>query len=347
MKKLLALLLVLTLAFATACSAPAESTEPATDTAAADTSTAETPAETYTIKLGFVNNEEDPITQGLYKMEEIVEASTNGGIQIEVYHSNQLGDTPDMLEQVKLGANIGCITDASRFEGSVPEFAILNAPYIYATYDDGKAVINSDIAQGLYDKLQEAEGYKVLSFNWWQGSRNFITDTEVTSVADLEGLRIRSPGTPLYNSLIESLGAKPTGLPWNDIYNAMETKVIDGAEGQVPSLYAARHYEVADYMARTGHIHLFTGLVVSEDWFNSLPEDYQTALIEGSKEAGDYASELAIQASVEMEQLMIDGGMTVTDVDLDEFKAAAETIYAQFPEFTEVKQEIDEFLAAN
>ncbi|RGX55485.1 C4-dicarboxylate ABC transporter [Anaerotruncus sp. AF02-27] len=350
MKKLGGFLLAAILLFTTsACGGGNQSAAPQAQAESPKASgdsveSAEKPDKVYTIKLGYVQGDKDPVTIGLYKYKEIVEAGTNGGVQVEVYHSNQLGDTPDLLEQIKTGSNVGCISDASRFSGSVPELAILNAPYIYESYEDGKKVISSDIAQKMYDDLNKKEGYKILTFNWWQGSRNFITNKEVTKVADLSGLRIRSPGTPLYNKMIEALGAKPTGLPWNDIYNAMETKVVDGAEGQTPGIYAARLQEVAEYMSRTGHIQLFTALIVGDQWFNALPQEYQKVMLEASQEAGDYASEIARNETANMEKEMEAAGMKITDVDTAEFKSAIDKMYKDFPEFTEVKKEIDEFL---
>ena len=299
----------------------------------------------YEFKFAHVMSEADPAVMALYKFKERVEERSGGGLKLDIYHSGQFGDTPDMLEQVKSGSNIGCITDASRFDGSVPEFSILNAPYIYASYEDGVKVVKSDIAQRLYDELAEKSGYHVLSFNWWQGARNIITtNTPINSMSDLDGLRVRSPGSPLYMSLIGSWGAKPTGLAWNEIYSAMQTKVIDGAEGQISGLYSTRLYEVGSYMAVTHHIHLFSGLVMSEERFSELPMEYQKILTEESWNAGEEASKIAMDMASGMEEEMVAAGMTVTKPDIMVFKKASQKVYDSFPQFTEIKKEIDSLL---
>lgn len=307
-------------------------------------SAVEAKAADYTLKVGYTQNEDDPTSKGLFKFEELVEERTEGAVDIEVYCSSQLGDTSDMVEQAKIGTNVGCITDASRFDGSVPEIAILNAPYVFADYEEGVKVIESDICKALCDKLLAVEGLRVLSFNHWQGYRNFVTTSKVESVADMAGLRLRSPGTALYDGMIEALGAKPASLAQAEIYNAIETGVVDGAENAVPGIYNNRFYEVADYMCRDMHIQLFSAIVVGEDWFQTLPEEYQTILVEASYEAGEYSSALAMEACEECDRLMQEAGMTVTDVDVAEFAEACAVMYEDMPELAAAKAEIDEFL---
>lgn len=293
----------------------------------------------YVLKVAYVHNADDPASQGCLEFERLVEERTNGAIDVQVYLDGLLGDTGDIVEQTKHTPAFACITDASRFEGSVPEIAYLNAPYAFKDFDEGLKVVQSDAAQKLYDKLEEVDGVKVLSFNYWQGERHFVTMKDVRTVSDFNGMLVRSPGTALYDGLIESLGASPTSLPWNDIYNAMQTKVVEGCEGTTAGLYTSNLDEVGKSLIKTGHIQMFTGMIINAEWFNSLPEEYQDALMTSSIDAGtfcnDFAHKTAAQYMDEMSKTM-----NICEVDTNEFKEAVSKMYDKFPEYDQVRADI-------
>lgn len=280
-------------------------------------------AQEYTMRIGSVQAESDPIIVGFNKLKELVEERTNGAVEVLVYANGQLGNTQDLMDQAQAGANVASFTDANRLAAFLPKFGIIGAPYVFDDYAQADAFTSSDVFWEWADELQEASGFVTLAFNWYQGPRNLLTNKPINSRADVEGLRIRTPGAPVWVAAGRALGGTPTPLDWAEIYSAMQLGAIDAVEAQPAGIIGSRFFEVADYLTRTEHIQLITGIVVGETWWNELPEEYQTIVRDASVEAGRFMSDLVIEQSVADFEAMEDGGMTINDIDKIEFKEAA------------------------
>jgi tripartite ATP-independent transporter DctP family solute receptor len=300
--------------------------------------------QTYTLRVGMVVTETDPMYHGAIELKKNVEARTNGKLLIEVYPSSQLGDTQVMQEQVKLGANIAVITDAARLAESVREIGILGAPYIVENFQQGRKLVTSSLFKGWTDRLAKDHGYRVLSFNWYQGARHFLTNKPIRTPADLNGQRIRTPGATVWTATVSALGAVPTAMAWAEVYNAIQTKVIDGAEAQHPAVVGARLYEVVKYITKTGHFQLITPLVCSESWFQRLPAEYRSILQEEALKAGDYASKLTEDGLAANEATMKAQGVTIDEIDITPFKQAAEAVYDQVEGYRAIKAQVEQIL---
>ena len=301
-------------------------------------------APTFKLLVGMVVTENDPMYKGALELKKNVEAKTEGKLLIEVYPSSQLGDTKDMQEQVKAGANIAVITDAARLAESVPAVGILGAPYIVDNFEQGRKLVISSLFKGWTSELADKYGYRVLSFNWYQGARHFLTNKPIKTPEDLKGLRIRTPGATVWQETIRAMGASPAALAWAEVYPGIQQKVIDGAEAQFPAVVGARLYEVIKYITKTGHFQLITPLVCSETWFKKLPKEYQNILIEEALKAGDYASKLTIEGLSENEAFMKSHGVTISEVDITPFKKACDTVYDKLG-YRALKQQVEQVLA--
>jgi TRAP-type C4-dicarboxylate transport system substrate-binding protein len=156
-----------------------------------------------------------------------------------------------------------------------------------------------------------------------------ITNKPIRTPADLNGLRIRTPGAPIWQESIRSIGATPVAMAFGEIYAAMQQKVIDGLDNVYNATYAGRLYEVAKYVSETKHILLINFEIVGAKFFNSLPADYQKILVEENEKAAIETSRLVMDKySAESKQKLIDKGMTiVTDLDMNAFKKAGEKAY--------------------
>ncbi len=280
----------------------------------------------HTLNIGMVVSESDPMFKGSMLLKERVEERTNGELIIKVFPNSQLGNTDDLQEQARMGANVAVITDAGRLADFVPEIGILGAPYIATNYEDARKIVLSDVFKDIAVDL-EVFDYKVLSFNWYQGARHFLTNKPVNKPADLKGLKIRTPGSAVWSDSVAAMGATPTPLSWSEVYPGIQQGVIDGAEAQNTATYGATLYEVVDYINKTGHFQLMTGLVVGNHWFSNLPEEYQEILMEEAVNAGDYASELTNELSVQYEKEMEENGVTINEVDQAPFVEAVQKVY--------------------
>jgi TRAP-type C4-dicarboxylate transport system substrate-binding protein len=249
-------------------------------------------------------------------------------VTIEVFHSAQLGREEDIIEQIRQGANIGQNTDSARMGNYVPGIAVMNGPYFAEALDEVAKLRAAPTVVKWQDELATKHGLKVLSFNWVQGYRHFFTNKAVKKPEDLAGQRIRTPPAPIWQESIRALGATPVAMAFGEMYPGLQQKAIDGVELVYNNIPGGRFYEVLKFANETKHIMLVNFEVISAKWFDSLPKDYQAALIEECDKAGEATSKEIFRLEAEVEKQLAQRGMTIVkDVDLAAFRKAGEKAY--------------------
>jgi tripartite ATP-independent transporter DctP family solute receptor len=334
-KLIIPLLLLLTMLFVSACGKSTADNQQNSDK--------QQNSEAYTLKVHMVINEQDPVYLGYTEFKKGVEARTNGKVKVELYPNGVLGNDEDLLQQAMLGGNVAVNSDAGRLGVWVPEIGILLAPYLTDSVEEMQKLVKSDLVKKWTDKLAQEKGLTVLSFNYYTGARHFITKKPISKPEDLNGLKIRTPGSPVWQETIKAIGASPVALPWTETYPALEQGVIDGAEAQDPATYGAKLYEVAKYITKTGHIQLWNCLVVGTKWFEQLPKEYQQILIEESVKAGDFTTNKLISNLEELEDQMTAAGAVINEVDIKPFKDKTETVYSKL-NYQDLRQEVNKVL---
>lgn len=141
----------------------------------------------------------------------------------------------------------------------------MNGPYFVDSLDEVQKLTQAPTIQKWLKELEDAYGIKVLSFNWVQGFRNFLTNEEIHSPDDLKGLRIRAPGAPIWMESVRSLGPTPVALPFSELYSGVQTKTVDGAGNVNVNTYNGKLYEVAKYLIESKHILLICVCVFKVD----------------------------------------------------------------------------------
>ncbi|WP_431857843.1 C4-dicarboxylate TRAP transporter substrate-binding protein [Azospirillum sp.] len=301
-------------------------------------------AQTYTLNVSTSQVADDPMFKGLLEFKKNVEARSGGKIAVKAFPASQLGSDEDIIEQIRAGSGVALVTDGARMEPYVKEFGILTAPYIVDSFADMRKFSMSPLFAEWNKKLHATAGFEVLSFNWYQGERNLVTNKPVKTPADMAGVRMRTPGAPMWIETGRALGATPTPLPWSEAYSALSMKAIDAVEVQHPSLWGSRLYEVTKYVTKTRHIQLVTGLICSAAWFDKLPADLQKIVSEEAVKAGDYASKLTIDSLDQIEKDLKGKGMTITEVDLKPFKDASQAVYDKFG-YNDLRKKVAETIA--
>ncbi len=294
----------------------------------------------YILQISTVLTEADPLYKALTEVFETqVEEKTNGAIEVQIYSGGQLGTDEDVLEQALVGAGVGVITEAGRLSNYVYDFGVLLAPYVAADYEEAQKLFETDTYNELCTEL-EGEGFHILSFNYYQGERELFTKKPVSTPADLAGQRIRSSGAQVVTSTLEAMGANTTVLAWSEAYQALQQQVIEGVEVHLSAAVGSSIQEVTDYLSFTGHQQLLTALIVSEKWYQNLPEEYQEIITEASYEAGIAGSETVIEKNDEYLKTLTDSGIEVVDCDVDAFREACDVVYDELG-YTEIKAKLD------
>ncbi len=281
----------------------------------------------YTLSINTALTTGDPLYKGLESFRDAVAERSGGTVEIQLFPNSQLGPDEDVLEQARAGAPVAVIVDGGRLAVFQNELGILGAPYLASGYDGIRNVVTSDLFEEWVGKLRESSGHQILSFNWWQGERHVVTDKPVASPADLNGLRMRTPGAPVWTETVKAMGAVPTPMPYAEVYSALQQNVIDAVEVQLPALWGSRLHEVAPHITKTAHISLITGMVTSAAWFDSLPAEIQTMLREEALAAGDVASRGTEAALAEIEANLTEAGATIHEIDVTPFREATAGVY--------------------
>ncbi len=280
-----------------------------------------------TLRIGTVLAPDDPMGQGLEKFKAEVEAATNGEVVVQIFHNSQLGDTTEMIDQARAGANVGTVTDVARLSSFVPSLAIMSAPFLFDTYDQADKFALSKEYLGWGEQLKEASGIVMLASNWYQGARHALTQKPISVPTDLNGVRMRTIGAPIWIETIRAMGAEPTPIAWGEVYSALQMGSIDAAEAQPTAIWGAKLYEVIKHVTKTGHIQLVTALVVSAKSWDQISPENQKIVRDLAVKNGRYASKLTIKLGEEALKKVAATGIEIKEVDLDPFKNAVSGVY--------------------
>lgn len=284
-------------------------------------------SQVYELKISTSQTDQALITRNYQKLADELNEKSGGRLKVTVFPSGQLGTDEDVLEQAIQGVNVAVNTDASRMGQYVKDFSILMMGYFADSYDECYKVTQTDTFKGWCDTLEKDHGIKILSFTFYDGPRQFMTNKEIKTPDDLKGQRIRTIGQEVCTETIQAMGATPISMSWGEVYNGIQSKALDGCEVQNTSAYPSRIYEVSKYQTKTSHFQLMQGLICGQAWFETLPEDLQTLLEETAVEIGQSTSADVMTEIEDAEKKMEEAGMIISEPDLAPFKAAVDPIY--------------------
>jgi len=185
-------------------------------------------------------------------------------------------------------------------------------------------------AAGWNKKLADDFKIKVVSFAYVQGSRSIFSNKIGRSPAELKGMLIRTAGAPIWVESVRSIGPKPVSLPYGELYNGIQSKMVDGCELPYAAAYNLKVFEVAKNIIETKHIYQMNFMVVSSAWFNKLPVEYQKILEEECTKAGLEVSESLAKDADNVRQELVKKGMNYipqSELDMVAFKKASASAY--------------------
>jgi TRAP-type C4-dicarboxylate transport system substrate-binding protein len=281
----------------------------------------------YLLHANTALTPDDPIYKGLEVFSERVGDRTDFTVEVVIYPRSQLGKDEAVLELARSGAPVAVVADGGRLSLFQKEFGILQGPFLAKGYAPVRRIVTSDLFRRWAEKLRQAANLQVLAFNWWQGERHLLTNKPVKGPQDLAGLKIRTPGAPIWMETVAAMGGVPTPSGWTEVHHLLEQGAIDGAEAQLSAIYGAKLYEVVNTVTKTGHINLISGLVTSASWFDSLPLRFREILVEEAVAAGDIASHMIETSEKDFERLLTEKGMTIANIDPAPFRAATGPVY--------------------
>jgi tripartite ATP-independent transporter DctP family solute receptor len=283
--------------------------------------------ETIVLKAADVHEQSYPTTKGLFKMKELLEKWTEGRITVKVYHSGQLGAEKETIEQTQFGAIDINRVSISPVSQVVPEFKVFALPYIFRDRNHMHNVLDGELGKEMMRKLEE---HKLVGLGYYDsGQRSFYTAKKpVQSMEDLEGLKIRVQKAEIMLDMARAVGASPTPMAFEEVYSALQTGVIDGAENNLPSYVAKGHYEVATYYTMDAHSRIPELLLFSKATWDKLSEEDQKLIRKAAEQSVPYQrQQWQKRVDESITKAKEAGCEIITDIDKGPFVEAMDKVY--------------------
>ncbi|EHI98659.1 TRAP dicarboxylate transporter, DctP subunit [Clostridium sp. DL-VIII] len=307
-----------------------------TATTSTDTAKQETPA--MTLRMADNQPEGYPTVLGDREFAKQLEEKTNGRIKVEVYIGGQLGDENSTTEQVQFGAIDAIRTSCSQLAQFNNLMGAVAQPYLFKDKDQMFRALEGDAGKKLLDSLESDS--KMVGLAWLDaGSRNFYnTKKDVKTPDDLKGLKIRVQESKPMLDLVQALGASPTPMAYGDVYSALQTGVIDGAENNWPSYLSTNHYEVATHITVDEHTRVPELMVMSKMTWDKISTDDQKLVVEAAKAGAEVEKTEWLKQEKEAEdKIAAAGKVTITKLDDKQaFQDKVKSLYDQHPEWKEI-----------
>jgi len=281
---------------------------------------------------------EDTQSMGHFEFEKRLEAASDGVFDVEVKINAVMGETDDVTEQAIEGVPVVNATDPGRIAAYVPEYGLIQMPYLLPDYTYLNEIMKTDLYEK-WEKEFEAKGIKLVTSNGYSGVRSWVTNFPVRKPADLQGVKIRTIGSPLFVNSVNAMGAIATAIPWAETYQAIEQGVVDGCEAQIPGIYSMRFYEVSSHISLSEHFTLIASMVTGTKFFNSLPAEYQTMMMDVAYETYRDNQEIVVAKSKDYIKEMEAEGVTVLEIDKTPFIEAVQPVYEEMG-FSDLKDEL-------
>lgn len=299
-------------------------------------------AATKVCKLAEVHPVGYPTANGDAKFAELVEKYTKGRIKIQCYFSSQLGSENDVVEQAKLGVIEFTRVSIAPVVTVYPEIGVFSMPFIFSSQEHMWKVLDGPIGKHFLEACQKAN---LVGMGYFEaGARHFYANKPLNDLASLKGMKIRVQPSPVPVAMVKLLGATPTPIAYGEVYSALQTGVVDGAENNYPSWVSANHFEVAKYLIQDGHLRQPEILVASKKFWDSLSKADQSALKKAMKEATEYQiKEWNAYEFKALDQAKAKG-CVVKAANVAEFQAAMAPIY-DMPEHKIYKEWIEKIKA--
>lgn len=282
------------------------------------------------IRIGYVMGQGGAADKSANDFAKMVAERSKGALTVQTFPGGQLGGERDMVESVQLGSiQIGYF--GSYLIGNiVPEWGqIIDVPYVLRDQAHFRRVVDGAMAKPMYDALLQRKGLRHVA--WCnRGPRYLTSNRAVTTPADVRGLKLRVPELETYLAAWKMLGATVTPMAFPEIFLALKQGIIDGQENPLELIFTASFFEAQKFVNLTGHVRGGYHIAVSDRWYQGLPADQQTIVIESLREMAKLEDRYQAEDETGLEQKLKEKGMTFHPVEVEKFRAALADLPKQF-----------------
>lgn len=277
-------------------------------------------AASFTYKLGLDQPASHPQTKRIVEAAKAIGEATDGALTVRVYPNNQLGGDTHMLAQLRSGALEFMQIGNNILANVVPQTSLADLPFAYDGYDQLWSTLDGPFGDYLRDAIRKA-GLQVFDKGWDAGMRNvFTSDREVKTVADIKGLKLRVPEAPIQQATFKAIGASPTPINNNELYSAIQTHLVDGAEQPLISIESAKLYEVSKYISMTQHQSTSFQMLGNGAAWKRLPKDIQDVVSKHFDDAAMAERKDIADGETALKKELKGQGQTISTPDREGFR---------------------------
>ncbi len=302
-----------------------------------------------TIKFSHVTADSTPKGQGALKFKELAEQKLPGRVEIQVFPNSQLFDDDQGMDALQLGDVHFLAPSLSKFDRYTKKLQVFDLPFLFDDIDAVQRFQNSTTGVELLDAMRD-KGFQGLAY-WLNGMKELSTNREqLQRPVDVEGLKFRIQESDVLQAQFRALDANPQKMAFSEVYQALQTGVVDGQENTWSNIYTQKYHEVQDVIAETNHGIILYMVITNASWWDGLPEDIRTGLAEAMTEATAYANRLSNEINLQHRAEIESAGkariQTLTPEDIAQWRSAMAPVWKEYE--SEIgKDIIDAALNAN
>ncbi|HEX2886022.1 TRAP transporter substrate-binding protein [Vineibacter terrae] len=273
-----------------------------------------------------------PTVEAVVRIGKKLEAATSGRLSVQMYPAMQLGGEKEMIEQAQVGALQFARISVGPVGTIVDDLNVFNLPFVFRSEAHMRKVIDGEIGTELLAKVSTNARTNLIALCWMDaGSRNIYTHKAIRKPDDLKGLKIRMMGNPIFVDTMNAMGGNGISMGFDQLYNAMQTKVVDGAENNPPTFMVQNHFQVAKFFSMTEHLIIPEILVFSRRTWDQLSKDDQALVQKFAAEAQQEQRKLWDDKVKEALDKMKEAGITlVTDIDKKAFQDSVKPVWDKY-----------------
>jgi tripartite ATP-independent transporter DctP family solute receptor len=274
-----------------------------------------------------------PTVEAVVRMGKKLETASNGRLSIQMYPSMQLGGEKEMIEQAQVGALAIARISVGPMGPIVPELNVFNLPFMFRDNAHMEKVIDGPIGDEMLKKLSDHPTANLVGLCWMNaGTRNvYNSKRPIKTPEDLKGLKIRMMGNPVFVDSMNALGGNGVAMGFDQLINAMQTGVVDGAENNEPSYESGQHYRYAKFYSNTGHLMIPEILIFSKRIWQGLPDADRALILKLAREAQQEERSLWYEKEKASLDAMKQAGTEINDVaDKKPFQTAVKPVWDKY-----------------
>jgi C4-dicarboxylate-binding protein DctP len=277
-------------------------------------------AQQFTARIGHLESDQQPRHRGLATVADLVAERTNGEVKFEIFPAGQLGQGREMNEGTQLGLMEGTVSPAAFLAGFNPAVSILDVPFLYPSdREQANALRTGPFGQAVLDSFAPL-GLKAIAI-WPNGRKSMTSNEEIASLEDFAGQSFRVMDSQVLIEQFNAVGASAVALPFGELYTALQTGVVDGQENALDTIATMKYQEVQDYLLISEHGANEDIVMFNQAWWDSLPAEHQTVIVEAFNEVRPQVEELKEAAQTTALEAIRSSDINIHELD-DEMRAA-------------------------